>query len=409
MPPLAHSNGSLDLQSKLSSLAKITHLDIATNDIGVGATIGLSFTGGDFKATAKFGYLGVDFMLQDSRLASLKLVDIHMNGQVNQTLEIPALLAFAPEDASLPDKVADIINPVLNGGEIPVVKAGAKGLVFGSSQTEMFDFLSGIQLDTTVDLKTILGSASSGKLPLDLISNLDVSPNEQGFTIKVKAKPGAVGVETVSFKLGYLDLGISIEKSNELLQLAKISARDLKAIGGGSKDLEIPITVDLAHYDPRVPNLIAALVDSLIKKNPIPPNSIFIRGGGLYFGSDESHKFSIFSKVSLKLDVTKLVPSASIDPSAGLAALPFEIISVIGGMNDNLVLGFDAKLKLKQKLPVPVSLSLDYAALEAWIGNSPTNLPPRDGSNFPGIFSNQTPRFCSVSCIFCDFFCQTFN
>jgi len=110
-----------------------------------------------------------------------------------------------------------------------------------------------------------------------------------------------------------------------------------------------------------------------------------ITGTGIYFGSDENHKFSLLSKIAVRLDLVKLIPAGSLrlDSPGVLPDLPFDISHVIGKMDDNLVLGLDIGLKLKQKLPIPLTLNLEYAGLEAWIGNSPKNLPPRDGSYYP--------------------------
>jgi hypothetical protein len=305
-------------------------------------------------------------------------------------ITIPACLGFS-RNAQLAETIASIVNPLLSGDATQLVKLGARSLVFGSSREESFDFLSAIALGTTVDPSTLISGGDLPTLPEGLLEEVKVSTTVDGLGINAEINLASIGIEHASFKFGYLDIGVSVESKEVMYKLASLYARDTDTSGS---TVSLPISVDIANCDSRLPDMIASLVDMVIyKKSPIPARFLYLVGSNIYFGKDEASRFDFFSKIVAKLDPTTLIPSLEFD---GLPDLPVDISSVTGKMNDELVLGIDVAMRLKAALPLPVSLNLDYAGLELWVGNSVVTLPPQDGSSFPGITSLHNCRLCRI-------------
>jgi hypothetical protein len=299
-------------------------------------------------------------------------------------INLPATLALS-RNALLADVIASIVNPLINGDAAPLVKLGANSLVFGSSRETSFDFLSQVALDTTVDPSTLTSGGDLPAIPESLLSEVKVSTTVDGLGISAEINLASVGIESASFKFGYLDLGVDVEKEGEAYHLASLYARDTDTSGC---TVSLPISVNIANHDPRLPEMIASLVDMVIYKGqPIPAGFLHLVGSGLYFGKDQTNRFNFLSKIIVSIDPLTLIPSLDFDSEMGLAELPVDISSVTGKMRDDLVLGVDVAMRLKAALPIPLSLNLDFAGLELWVGNSLVTLPPRDGSYFPGIYS----------------------
>ncbi|KAJ3382601.1 hypothetical protein HDU92_004665 [Lobulomyces angularis] len=418
--------GIQDLITKFG--LKLTKLELATVESGVDLNVGVQFNQFGCPITLKIGHFAVDLTLFHLRLLTLEVDNFNIipSGTI-ETLSIMVKNKFIPEDPNLANTIAMLVNPIIKNilakqnfvGPQAVI-FGLRGVWLGPSAESRYDLFSKIDVEVSIPLpflnnivgimdslpKPDLGAIAAGALnstaiqmgPLK-VTGLDLTTGVLGFDAVVTASLSALpGLESVALTLGYFNIDFNVISTNPAVDshLASLQSGNIKLSGAGGS-LSLPATFNLANHGPEAPEVLRVTVNKVVaylmgQKDQLPAGDTFFVVTGITFGSDAAHLATLFSKIAVQLDVNLLLgflegilgpivgnvkaqvgaAAANPNPSNLLSSLPFTILNVAGGFNDESEISLNLAIKLKNPLPLAVNINLGYMGIDGAVSNMNT-------------------------------------
>ncbi|KAJ3222530.1 hypothetical protein HK099_002203 [Clydaea vesicula] len=351
-------------------MSLLRKLDVTAVPKGLSVGLGLAFPGVGFELNLKSLFVSLDVLLDKIRLVQIGLDNVNVNATGAQVLSLPFALNFAPEAQNVAQNVAGIVNPIFakltNNTVLPV---GISGLRFGSSPETMFNLLSLVRVPLPVNVKPILdklGGSSGGpgldfKKILALIKSVDVATVESGIKLGL-----GVALPGVGFELNLKSFFFEIEIILNRIRLLQIALANVNVAAKDAQILTLPIGLNLAPEDPKIAEMVAAVVQPII--NGDFSKTFFAGIKGLKFGSSKSTLFTLFSLIEINLPIkSEIFQTIGGGATESALALP-KITSLTGGFLPDVSMEVNVGLQLTTPLPFAVTANIGYLGVDIQFG-----------------------------------------
>jgi hypothetical protein len=329
-------------------------VDLSVEGDGIRFGLDASITN-PLPVTLKIGYISLAASLSGTSLARIDVSQLNVvRGEQEVTKDLDLKLI---RDEVLKDKVKDLVDKILNGGDGDIVDL--VGIVGGFSADDRIETFRSIPLSLTIPK---LGGGGDGGvglfdgISLASLSNLDLATTDVGLNFGLGGS--LINTSPIAVNVGYLALNLNLAEAGMLAHL-ELSLTALR----GVNDLVLTVKSTVGR-DKRLAPVVKSVYDDFVAKRRCTALSI----DSIMVGSRESTAFEHFSEISFEFPLS--FDKTSDDSSNSTSST--SIIPSIKGLDlESSESGFDSKVDIEWAgFSFSVDVEVGHLAADLFINNS---------------------------------------